>query len=78
MSKLTIHDIKARVKATGSHYFDRDTLKHFGQTLKAFAVHNVGGGAFISAPIIDNDNIKRGESRRYFNAKTNELEIVNS
>ena len=34
---MTTHELKAKVDATGSHFFDRETLKFFGDTMRNFA-----------------------------------------
>lgn len=48
--KMTIYDIKYNVQDK-THYFDRGTLKFFGQTLKDFHVRtSPTGRIFIYAP----------------------------
>lgn len=74
--KLTIYEIKRRVKATGSHFFDRKTLKFFNQTLKDFSVINTPAGAIISAPLRDWNGRTIRMSQREFISKTNKLEMV--
>jgi hypothetical protein len=34
----TVYDLKRHVAATGSHYFDRSSMKFFGDTLKNFGI----------------------------------------
>ena len=45
--KPTIYDIK---RSDISHFFSRDSMKFFGQTLKDFKVKLVAGRVFIYAP----------------------------
>jgi hypothetical protein len=33
---LTKHELRARVQATGSHYFDRKTMRFFRDTMRNF------------------------------------------
>ena len=35
---MTKSELRAAVKATGSHYFDRETMKFFGDTMANYAV----------------------------------------
>ena len=35
---MTKSELRAAVKATGSHYFDRETMKFFGDTVANYAV----------------------------------------
>ncbi len=70
---MTIYEIKQKATNAG-HFFDRKTLKFFGQTLESFHVWKLNDGIFkISAPITDFKGIKMGQTERYFNSKTNKL-----
>ena len=35
---MTIHELKARNVANGGRFFDKKTLKHWGDTVKGFGV----------------------------------------
>ena len=49
---MTIYEIKRRTEETAPHFFTRDTLKFFGQTMKDFKVYKQADGRFlITAPI---------------------------
>lgn len=73
---MTIYEIKNRTQETSPYFFDRKTLKFFGQTMRSFSVKKQADGRFrVSAPLMDG-KIKRGESVRFFNPNTNELERV--
>lgn len=50
---MTIHEVKRihEEKFPDSHYFDRNTLRFFGQTLKSFSVCRDGELYIISAPL---------------------------
>ena len=50
MRKPSIYDIKYAVTEKSPHYFSRNTMRHFGQTLKSFTVRRVGDRVFIYAP----------------------------
>ena len=82
---MTIYEIKRRTEATAPHFFTRDTLKFFHQTMRDFSVYKQKDGKFlISAPI--RQRLTRftsgplfatiGYTRRIFNPETNQLERV--
>lgn len=67
---MTIYEIKYLTESTAPHFFDRKTLKFFGQTMKSFKVYNQPDGRFlISAP-----RKYGGYTERYFNPATNKLD----
>lgn len=75
--RLTIYDIKNRVESTGSNFFDRSTLKFFGQTLKMFSVYNYNDHSFISAPMFMGRGGRQvGTTERIFHHETNKLELI--
>lgn len=49
--KWTIYDIKHFIESgtEDNHFFDRDSMKFFGQTMKSFSVRHVNGHVFILA-----------------------------
>lgn len=50
---MTIYEIKRRVQAKGSHFFDAKTMKHFHQTLRSFKVTKLTDTTWLlSAPVI--------------------------
>jgi hypothetical protein len=54
MKTPTIYDIKYDTLEKCPHFFSRDTLKFFGQTMKSFIVKkSPTGRIFIYAPIRD-------------------------
>lgn len=77
---MTIYEIKERTLETSPYFFSRATLKFFGQTLKSFSVRKQTDGRYlVTAPIYATTGQygakKRiGETVRYFNPMTNELE----
>jgi len=78
MKTPSIYEIKRQVEKTNpsSHYFDRATLKFFGQSLTDFRVSKVDDYRFlIAAPSYWSDKLM-GYSQRIFNASTNNLEDV--
>ena len=67
---MTIYEIKARI-SNQSHYFDRETLKFFKQTLKMFKVLKQPDGRFyFYAPLPGG----RSYSERFYNPVTNTIE----
>ena len=72
---MTIYDIKYAVRETKPYYFSRKTMKFFNQTLKDFKVYKQKDGRFlITAPMRNSDHKIIGQSERYFNPLTNDLE----
>ena len=71
MRKPTIYEIKRLTKEKAPYFFSKDTMKFFNQTLKDFKVECMKDGRFkISA-----DSFGDNETIRFFNPKTNDLEI---
>lgn len=70
---MTIYEIKERTQETSPHFFDRDTLRFFGQTLKDFKVKKQSETEYlISAPSYWSGKLM-GYTERIFNTETNEL-----
>lgn len=70
---MTIYEIKQRTLQTSPYFFDRKTLKFFGQTLRDFSVIKWNDGTYrISAPIFHQGK-QVGQTVRIFNPETNEL-----
>lgn len=74
---MTIYEIKAKTQETAPYYFTRKTMQFFGQTMRDFKVYKQPDGRFkITAPMRDRSTGKNmGESVRYFNPETNELQF---
>ena len=74
MKKITIYDIKRLTAETSPFFFDRKTLKFFGQRINSFKIYKQADGRYlVTAPIII-DFKQIGTTERYFNPITNELE----
>ena len=73
---MTIYEIKQRTQQTAPYFFTRSSMKFFGQTLKDFRVYKqLDGRYMLTAPIKDRTTGKvMGETIRYFNPLTNELQ----
>lgn len=77
---MNIYDIKRETEETSPHYFDRKSMKFFGQTMKDFKVSKQDDGRYkISAPTYRTDYAtgerrRMGESVRFYNSKNKELE----
>jgi hypothetical protein len=77
--KPTIYAIKD-AQPIESHYFDRKTLRFFGQRMCDFAVtwdDEIGAWASV-APIYDDGGKLRGTSRAWWDAKTLIHKVVRS
>lgn len=75
--RLTIYDIKYRSQEKAPYFFSHDSLKFFGQTMRDFSIYKQSDGKYlISAPIKDNGKFTGVYTKRLFNPKTNELEMV--
>jgi len=71
---MTIYEIKKRTKKTAPHFFSKESMKFFGQTMNSFAVKKQKDGRYlIVAPSGDNWETKH-LTVRYFNPDNNELE----
>ena len=73
---MTKTELKSKVEATGSHYFTRDTMKFFGDTMKNYGVRS----ATIDTPTEQNVDcwelyrirpVKHGNQSSAFFRKTN-------
>jgi len=73
MKRLTIHDIKYRVQDTSPYFFSRDTLRFFGQRMKDFRVYKQADGRYMIRAL-HGPGKPRGETIRFFNPTTNELD----
>ena len=77
---MNIRDVKRihQDKFPNSHFFDRDNMKHAGQTLKDFKVERIsetGPECSIRAPIRNRGKVI-GETIRIFNAETGTLSTI--
>ena len=73
---MDIYEIKRRTAEKHPHFFSRQTLKFFGQTLKDFKVYKQKDGTYlIIAPSYWNGKLM-GYTKRIFDPETNELKRV--
>jgi len=74
---MTIYEIKRRTAETSPYFFTPKTMKFFGQTMRSFSIRKQEDGRYlISAPMIDSTTgRKMGETKRFFNPETNELQL---
>lgn len=83
---MTIYEIKRRTEETVPHFFSRQTMKFFGQTMKDFKVYKQKDGKFlIVAPRRERTRfsgseiwVTSGQTRRIFNPETNKFERENN
>lgn len=47
---MTIYEIAKRTKETAPHFFDRSTLRFFGQTMADFSVEKLPDGTYLPYP----------------------------
>ncbi len=73
---MTIYEIKRLTAENSPYFFNSKTLKFFGQNMRSFSVKKQPDGRYlITAPIVDRfTNRSMGETKRYFNPQTNELQ----
>jgi hypothetical protein len=72
---MTIYEIKRLTAETSPYFFSTSTLKFFGQTMRSFSVRKQSDGRYlISAPMMDYTGKRVGETKRFFNPQTNELD----
>lgn len=71
---MTIYQIKQATQATAPYFFERKTLRFFGQTMRDFRTYKQKDGRImIFAPMYNNGR-KVGETVRFFNPDTKELD----
>ena len=70
---MTIYEIKDQTKETAPYFFNRETLKFFGQTMKSFKVSKLNDKEYlITAPSYWNGELM-GKTQRVFNTETKKL-----
>jgi hypothetical protein len=42
MAKITVQALKSELNSRGSHYFDKDTMKFFGDTIANYRIADAG------------------------------------
>ena len=47
MKRYTVADIKFWTQEKGSHFFDKETMKFFGEKMSNYTVSNKGGRVFL-------------------------------
>lgn len=73
---MTIYEIKHKTAKTCPHFFSKDTMRFFGQRMQDFKIKLQPDGRHkISAPMKDRDGRIMGETIRYFNPVTNDLDM---
>ena len=71
---MTIYEIKKRTKETAPYFFNRETMRFFGQRLSDFTVKKQSDGRYkITCPSGENWD-GNYQTVRYFNPKNNVLE----
>ena len=71
---MTIYDIKRLSEDKAPFFFDRKTMKGFGQTLKDFSVKKLNEEKYyISAPMRDREGNLMGVTKKIFDVRTREL-----
>lgn len=74
---MNIYEIKDKTESTSPYFFNKKTMKFFGQTMRSFSIKKQEDGRYlISAPMRDRNTGKTmGETIRYFNPINNKLEF---
>ena len=71
---MTIYQIKRLTQESSPYFFDRKSLRFFGQTMRSFRVCKQSDGRYkITAPITHKFGA-HGETVRFFNPLTNQLD----
>ena len=71
---MTIYDIKRMSEEKAPYFFDRNSMKFFGQTLKDFSVKKLNEERYyISAPMRDSRGHQVGVTKKIFDVRTREL-----
>jgi hypothetical protein len=73
---MTIYEIKRRTKETSPYYFDKKTMRFFGQRLKDFKVRQCRNNKnvyLLTAPSYDFNGNYMGDTQSYFDKTTNEI-----
>jgi hypothetical protein len=66
MKKPTISEIKSAISETSPFFFNRKTMKGFGQTMKSFTVaKSPNDNIYIYAPSYDGDRLMGYSFRRF-------------
>jgi IS1 family transposase len=73
---MNIYQIQELTKETSPHFFSKDTMKFFRQTMSGFKVEKVGERYRIYQKMRNQSGQQIGMTVRYFNPKNNELEIA--
>jgi protein associated with RNAse G/E len=73
---MTIYDIKERTKKTAPYFFDRKTMKFFGQTMRDFKVYKQKDGKYLIVAESGSNWTEKHYTKRLFNPVTNILEMV--
>ena len=71
---MTIYEIKRRTKETSPYYFDKKTMRFFGQRLKDFKVRQCKNNKniyLLTAPSYDFNGEYMGHTQSYFDKTTN-------
>ena len=73
---MDIYEIENKTQKTAPYFFSRDTLRFFGQTMRSFKVYKEDDSDrwVVYAPIKKDRKII-GETIRFFNPVTNDLEL---
>jgi hypothetical protein len=73
---MTIYEIKERTKETAPYFFDRKTMRFFGQTMRSFKVYKQDDGKFLIVAGSGKNWEGKHYTKRLFNPVTNELEHI--
>ena len=73
MKRYTIAEIAAANNRAGGHYFDRDTLKFFGQTRRMFRAIHKAARVFVYAAHYGQGKFSVGYSFAEFHPATGRL-----
>jgi hypothetical protein len=78
--KWTLTDVKYANQDAGQFFFSRQTMRFFGDTMRSFAVRNIGGAVYVDRirPMRDRSGRSMGGvgDRRLFDPATGHIGMV--
>ena len=80
MKRWTLSEIREANKKAGRYFFSRDTMRHFGDTMRSFSVRNINGRVFVvrkkSMHDCDGKNMGGVGQWREFDPATGDIGLV--
>jgi hypothetical protein len=71
--KISLNQIKDKMRAAGSHWWDADTMRHFGTIVKGGVYNGPGGAYFVTSDYTGFDRDARGYTIRHYDPAKNTI-----